>query len=440
MRLREEMLATEKAASALYQVKTGIKPANNRFGFFTYLRTAADIADYVTKAFTTQGSHDREAFYVANGFKSYKQILADHQDEIENSTRTSIKGLKINDSVTAYDICAIAGVYELMHGMALNEDDPKHPFAILKSEIGGVYSDNITDDPRFYNYSLEKESDENFEKTQFSRPVNKALYDDFLRQDIITQVKQLPAHLFVRTSNRSTYVYRGVYFVNSLIENNRSFELINANFVTGFSMPNKKDDSELIRKFKSDRRAFFAKFYSKDDKSIIGDRKLTEIDDFDHALIAQANQSVNNMGYDDLKDLLHDYIEDQILFQKIGDVGEKFVYDFEVERVKAFAPQLINAIHKPKDSNGYDLDSFQQIGKNIRNVQIEVKTTTNKDPYNAFFMSKNEYQTMCDNPSTYWLYRVFDINANDPRCFALRDSVREKIDHQPTDFACSLKR
>jgi hypothetical protein len=74
--------------------------------------------------------------------------------------------------------------------------------------------------------------------------------------------------------------------------------------------------------------------------------------------------------------------------------------------LKAFAPQLVNAIHKPKDSNGYDLDSFQQIGKNIRNVQIEVKTTTNKDPYNAFFMSKNEYQTMCDNPSTYWLYRV----------------------------------
>jgi hypothetical protein len=57
-------------------------------------------------------------------------------------------------------------------------------------------------------------------------------------------------------------------------------------------------------------------FYSKDDKSIIGDRKLTEIDDFDPALIAQANQSVNNMGYDDLKDLLHDYIEDQYFIPK----------------------------------------------------------------------------------------------------------------------------
>jgi hypothetical protein len=439
MKLREELLATEKAASALYQEKTGIQPANNRFGFFSNLRTAADLADYVTRGFTTKSAQDREAFYISHGFKSYQQILGEHADEIRNSVRTNIRSLKINEQLTAYEICSVSGVYDVMHGMALNVDDPAHPFAVLRSEIGGVYSDNVSEDPRFYNYSLEKETDEHYQNANFSKPVNEALYQDFLRQDVLTQVKQLPAYLFVRTKNRSTYFFRGVYFVNSLIQNNRAFELINANFATGQFPLRKQDDKELIRKFKNDRREFFSHFFGNDPDSIIGGRKLTEVDDFDPRLLTQAQESISGMSYTDMNDLLHDYIADQILFQKIGDVGEKFVYDFEVNRVKTFAPQQVSHIGKVKDAEGYDIASFEQKGSIIRPVKIEVKTTTNKDPYNAFFMSRNEYETMCGNPDIYWLYRVFDINAKEPHCFALRDNVKDKLDRQPTNFACSIK-
>ncbi len=439
MTLREELLATEKAASALYQEKKGIKPDTNRLGYFQNLRTNADLADYINKTMTTPSSRQREAFKIENGFRSCQQILEIHEDEISKAKKTTIRDIRIGDFLTTYEICSLSGSYDLMHGMSLNNDDPDHPFAILRSEIGGMYADRVASDPRYYNYSLEKESDAHYQKAQFSKPVNSALYSDFLRQDILTQVKQLPAHLFVRHRQESRYLYQGVYFVNSLIDKNRTFELISSRFVAGISSAPKSDDRELLRKFKDDRRSFFANFYAKDDGAIIGQRRLIETKDLNPKMFRSSPQPVTTMNYDDLTELLHDYLADQILFQRIGDIGEKFAFDFEVGRVKAFAPQQVHNIKKVKDSNGFDLSSYEIVGKTIRPVQIEVKSTINKDPYNPFFMSSNEFRTMCDNPQTYWLYRVFDINAVDPKLFPLRGGVKENIDHQPSEFACSIR-
>ena len=132
MNLREDLLAHERAASTIYEQEKGIKPANNRFGYYTYLRTAADLADYVSKAFSTKNSMEREAFYISKGFRSYQAILNEHRDEITHSKKTSIKDIRPGDHVTAYDICVISNTYDLMHGMTVNKEDPLHPFVCLR--------------------------------------------------------------------------------------------------------------------------------------------------------------------------------------------------------------------------------------------------------------------------------------------------------------------
>ena len=53
-------------------------------------------------------------------------------------------------------------------------------------------------------------------------------------------------------------------------------------------------------------------------------------------------------------------------------------------------------------------------------------------------MSSNEVKIMNENPESYWLYRVFDINAEDPQFFALRENVKGRINMQPADFACQI--
>ena len=224
--LREDLLAHERDASAVYEQEKGIKPANIRFGFFTNLKTAADLADYVLKAFSTNESRERECFYVSKGFRSYRVILAEHLEEILESKKTTLADLKPGDHVTAYDICVIANTYDLMHGMTINKKDPLKPFVCLRSEIGGDYCDNITENDRFFNYSLEKETDENFKKASFSKPANKLLYNDYVKNSSSPKQIRIPAYLFVRKSGASDYVYKGAYLVNKLISGNRMFELI----------------------------------------------------------------------------------------------------------------------------------------------------------------------------------------------------------------------
>ena len=69
-----------------------------------------------------------------------------------------------------------------------------------------------------------------------------------------------------------------------------------------------------------------------------------------------------------------------------------------------------------------------------------MKTTSDRNPLRRFFMSSNEVKTMNENPDSYWLYRVFDINALEPQFFALRESVKDRIHMQAADYACQILR
>ena len=319
------------------------------------------------------------------------------------------------------------------------QEDPLHPFVCLRSEIGGVYSDNVTEDDRFYNYSLEKETPTNFENATFSKPVNRLLYDDFLRQDILSQAMQIPAHLFVRYSNRSDYIYRGVYFVNSLIDGNKMFELIRESFVID-PLGVLAGDKQMLEEFKKDRRAFFQKLYSRSGESFAHDHRLREVRDLPPEFFDVLPNDFRPISGDDLEQVLRDYLEEAAIRQQIGDLGEKLVKEYEEERVKLFAPQQVNNIRKVADSAGFDFESFESRGRIIRKVQIEVKTTSDRNPLRRFFMSSNEVKTMNENPDSYWLYRVFDINALEPQFFALRESVKDRIHMQAADYACQILR
>lgn len=438
MNLREDLIAHERAASSVYEKEKHVAPANGRFGFYENLKTAADLADYVANAFSTESSKQREAFYISKGFRSYQAILSDHKDEIAHSKKTTIHDIEPGDLLSAYEICSISRNYDLMHGMAINsKDDPDHPFACLRSQIGGVYPDQITEDERFFKYSLEKERDENFASANFKKPVNRILYQDFLRQDLLSQALQIPAHLFLRHSSREKYIYRGVYFVNSLVDENKVFELIRDSFVV-----NPKaliaDDKQMLETFKKDRRAFFQRLYSRVNNPFVQERRLMEVDPSNINFEAENTILPTINGYESIEQMVRDYIEETLIQQQIGDLGEQLVKEFEVARVKKFAPQQVRNIAKVPDLYGYDFDSFEIKGKNIRKIHIEVKTTSDRNPLRKFFMSDNEVKTMNAISDTYWLYRVYDVNSQEPLFYALREMVKDRIKLQAADYTCQI--
>lgn len=103
------------------------------------------------------------------------------------------------------------------------------------------------------------------------------------------------------------------------------------------------------------------------------------------------------------------YEENRVL----GDTGERYVYDYEINRLKELdVPFDIfdEVIHTSKvfgDGAGYDILSKQdETGKNL---YIEVKTTKG-DLNTPFFISINELRFMEDYKEEARIYRVYNFN------------------------------
>lgn len=101
----------------------------------------------------------------------------------------------------------------------------------------------------------------------------------------------------------------------------------------------------------------------------------------------------------------------------IGTEGELFALQKEKERLKAMG---VSSRRYPKhvalesDSYGYDILSCNSDGSEIF---IEVKTTTRtmEDPASRkFYISSNEYEFFKSNPDDFFLYRVYDIEGENP--------------------------
>lgn len=109
-----------------------------------------------------------------------------------------------------------------------------------------------------------------------------------------------------------------------------------------------------------------------------------------------------------------DYIELHKFQIQIGELGEKFVYEYERERLiktnSNFA-EMVDATPANNPKNGFDILSYTKSGEKI---YIEVKTTT--DNINApFYMSQHELNTaksFLSKGKIYQIHRIYNIMDN----------------------------
>ncbi len=113
----------------------------------------------------------------------------------------------------------------------------------------------------------------------------------------------------------------------------------------------------------------------------------------------------------------HDYIKESIKQTRIGEHGERLVFQLEkkklIEAKKAGKissfDNLLKWVSIDDDSAGYDILSFDPDTQ--KPIYIEVKTTTGSKTA-PFFMSKGELEFSKNNSSQYRLYRVYNINKD----------------------------
>lgn len=109
--------------------------------------------------------------------------------------------------------------------------------------------------------------------------------------------------------------------------------------------------------------------------------------------------------------------------QKLGEAGERWVVEFEKERLRRegqndLADKVYWVSNQEGDGLGYDVRSFDSQGEPI---YIEVKTTPH-GPCTAFLISRNEVERSRELGAAYRVYRVFDFPKN-PRVFILEGSI-----------------
>ena len=88
------------------------------------------------------------------------------------------------------------------------------------------------------------------------------------------------------------------------------------------------------------------------------------------------------------------------------------------------------------DSAGYDIRSFTSDGTT---KFIEVKSTkgTSSSP---FFISPNEVEFSKKNSDSYYLYRVFELDAsnNSAKVYVIHGDLSKQLDLRPTQFIAEL--
>jgi len=118
-----------------------------------------------------------------------------------------------------------------------------------------------------------------------------------------------------------------------------------------------------------------------------------------------------------------DYIKKAKTNFKNGLLGEKLVIDYEKERLTQLGREdlveKIKWISRDDDNKGYDIISFD-IGENnkVEQKYIEVKTTSENDTTD-FYISSNELDAMGKLKKQYFIYRVYNVNSDNPKLFIL---------------------
>lgn len=117
--------------------------------------------------------------------------------------------------------------------------------------------------------------------------------------------------------------------------------------------------------------------------------------------------------------------------------GERYVVEYEKSQLqgnKKLQSKVEQVSVTQGDGLGYDILSFNPDGSE---KHIEVKTTTDSENI-PFYISQNERQYAKEDSSSYWLYRVYDINK-EAKLEKYHGNLEQYFNFEPTDYLALKK-
>lgn len=160
------------------------------------------------------------------------------------------------------------------------------------------------------------------------------------------------------------------------------------------------------------------------------------------------NESIKIRKYNSSKDRKPtrknkpDYVAQEILKTTQGEITEKDVLEYEINRVMKFDTQgLVEEMNRffenKKDDEGYDIKSFDiDENGNVIERYIEVKSTTGGET-TPIEISDNELRVAYENMQQYFIYRVYNCDNENKKVKVINGSDlfnKDKFECIPTNY------
>ena len=92
-------------------------------------------------------------------------------------------------------------------------------------------------------------------------------------------------------------------------------------------------------------------------------------------------------------------------------------------------------VAKEADNYGYDILSFDEKG-NEKFVEVKGTTLGKNTPFD---ISRNEVNTSIVNKDKYWVYRVYNLDTNNPMFYKMHGSIEEILELEPSSYKAYIK-
>lgn len=131
----------------------------------------------------------------------------------------------------------------------------------------------------------------------------------------------------------------------------------------------------------------------------------------------------------------------------IGTVGEKYVYNYEVDRVSRINTSYGTNVKNRADERkiGFDIESVCALGANpMKPMYIEVKTTirvtepSTKSHIDTVNLTHYEWKAACNYPDQFYIYRVYLVKGK--VLLYIIGNVCDKVNHNLIDVTASSYR
>jgi len=423
MEIREELIKHEQEIQKYFYGSPRAKSANKRIKFYQNLTHDGDLLNYlsVVKDGENQGIAVGEEKNLT--YDSLASIVKAYLSKLQVDDFLDVKKITIGDKFSHEEICALTGKYNFMQGMSIKYVDDEPVYAVVHSTLkqdphirNEDYNDHWIQYPDRMHYCMQTEPFYSADHPSFTINANKIIYDSIIAHS------NFPIYLFVREEAGDLFDFMGEYVAVKVDDDQKSFVLGKKDY--DFAVDNEVTEQGFVQRYCHENVVEMAK------GKLLKKVAIPKPDEPEsHNLIKNARKV--------------DYLRQAAINQRVGDLGEQVVLNYERARVAAFgdiaSPFILKIRKEEDDSKGFDIHSFNLVDGKMVEIKIEVKTTTG-EAKTTFFMSNNEYLTMKkkENQGRYWIYRVFNIHAVNPQFYEIKKDFESKIRISPDTWRCDL--